>query len=149
MFPAALTLCRTDDERSPFTDPQKHLEFLTDLLSRVDTQKSPEAHVLLLASIANAKLLYGDLEGTKTDIDGAWKILDELTGVDNSVNAAYYGVAAEYYKVRSRPCGTLNDWRMPYVVWASTTMHTDALLAPDKRRLCCLLPQLSALSRMH
>ncbi|KAI0729160.1 hypothetical protein C8Q72DRAFT_830477 [Fomitopsis betulina] len=81
-------------------NPQKHLEFLTDLLSRVDTQKSPEAHVLLLASIANAKLLYGDLEGTKTDIDGAWKILDELTGVDNSVNAAYYGVAAEYYKTK-------------------------------------------------
>ncbi|KAH9919616.1 uncharacterized protein B0H18DRAFT_1027162 [Fomitopsis serialis] len=80
-------------------NPQKHLEFLTDLLSRVDTGKAPEAHVLLLASIAHAKLLYGDLEGTKSDIDGAWKILDELSGVDNSVNAAYYGVAADYYKV--------------------------------------------------
>ena len=49
-----------------------------DLLSRVDTNHSPDAHVLLLASLARAKLLYGDAEGTKTDIDGAWKILDEL-----------------------------------------------------------------------
>ena len=56
---------------------------------------------MLLASIAHAKLVYGDLEGTKTDMDSAWKILDPLDGVEGSVNAAYYGVAADYYKVRS------------------------------------------------
>jgi 26S proteasome regulatory subunit N9 len=55
--------------------------------------------VLLLATIAHAKLLYGDVEGTKTDMDEAWKILDSLEGVENAVNAAYYGVAADYYKV--------------------------------------------------
>jgi 26S proteasome regulatory subunit N9 len=55
--------------------------------------------VLLLATIAHAKLLYGDVEGTKTDMDEAWKILDSLEGVENGVNAAYYGVAADYYKV--------------------------------------------------
>ena len=81
-------------------DPQAHLTFLTSLLSRLPTSASPEAHVLLLASIAHAKLLYGDLEGTKTDMDEAWKVLDQLTGVDNGVNAAYYGVAADYYKVK-------------------------------------------------
>ncbi|KZT00244.1 uncharacterized protein LAESUDRAFT_709155 [Laetiporus sulphureus 93-53] len=81
-------------------NPATHLAFLTDLLTRVDTKKSPEAHVLLLATLAHAKLLYGDLEGTKTDIDGAWKILDELPSVESIVNAAYYGVAADYYKVR-------------------------------------------------
>lgn len=80
-------------------DPQIHLAFLMDLLSRVDTEHSKDAHVLLLASLARAKLLYGDAEGTKKDIDEAWKILDELTGVENMVNAAYYGVAADYYKV--------------------------------------------------
>lgn len=84
---------------SLFTDPQVHLAFLTSLLSRIDTKSSKEAHVLLLASIAHAKLLYGDLEGTKSDMDAAWKILDTLEGVDNSVNAAYYGVGAYYYKV--------------------------------------------------
>ena len=55
--------------------------------------------MLLLATIAHAKLIYGDLEGTKTDMDGAWKVLDALEGVDSGVNAAYYGVAADYYKV--------------------------------------------------
>ena len=51
-------------------------------------------------SIAHAKLLC-DLEGTKSDMDAAWKILDSLEGVDNGVNAAYYGVGADYYKVGS------------------------------------------------
>ena len=32
-------------------------------------------------------------------MDTAWKVLDQLSGVDNAVNAAYYGVAADYYKV--------------------------------------------------
>jgi hypothetical protein len=81
------------------SDPQVHLAFLTSLLSRIDTKTSKEAHVLLLASIAHAKLLYGDLEGTKSDMDSAWKILDTLEGVDNGVNAAYYNVGAHYYKV--------------------------------------------------
>ena len=95
-------------------DPATHLQFLTDLLQRVDTTKSPEAHVLLLAKLAHAKLLYGDNEGTKNDIDAAWKVLDELSGVDPSVNAAYYGVAADYYKVRGptpgqkSPCSRLS-----------------------------------------
>jgi 26S proteasome regulatory subunit N9 len=80
-------------------DPQTHITFLTSLLSRIDIEKHQEAHVLLLATIAHAKLLYGDLEGTKIDMDKAWKVLDQLSGVDNAVNAAYYGVAADYFKV--------------------------------------------------
>jgi len=82
-------------------NPQTHLTFLTALLSRIDVNKSQEAHVLLLATIAHAKLLYGDLEGTKTDMDSAWKVLDQLSGVDNGVNAAYYGLAADYYKAKA------------------------------------------------
>ncbi|CDO68085.1 hypothetical protein BN946_scf184788.g16 [Trametes cinnabarina] len=82
-------------------NPVTHLQFLTDLLERVNIEKSPEAHVLLLSSLAHAKLLYGDHEGTKNDIDAAWKVLDELSSVDPSVNAAYYGVAADYYKSKA------------------------------------------------
>ncbi len=55
--------------------------------------------MLLLATIAHSKLVFGDLEGTKTDMDAAWKVLDTLESVDGGVNAAYYGVAADYYKV--------------------------------------------------
>ncbi|OCH87179.1 PCI-domain-containing protein [Obba rivulosa] len=82
-------------------NPATHITFLTDLLSRVNTEKAPEAHVLLLARLAHAKLLYGDLEGTKADIDKAWSVLDELSGVENSVNAAYYNVAADYHKTKA------------------------------------------------
>ncbi|KAI9509911.1 hypothetical protein F5148DRAFT_977570 [Russula earlei] len=80
-------------------NPGQHLEFLTDLLSRITQDKSPDAHVLVLSTLAHAKLLFGDLEGSKTDIDAAWKILDNLDAVDNAVNGAYYRVAADYYKV--------------------------------------------------
>ena len=34
-------------------------------------------------------------------MDAAWKVLDELSGVDTGVNAAYYSIAADYYKVTS------------------------------------------------
>lgn len=54
---------------------------------------------MVLSTLAHAKLLFGDLDGSKTDIDAAWKILDNLDAVDNSVNGAYYRVAADYYKV--------------------------------------------------
>lgn len=80
-------------------DPQAQLGFLSALLSRIDADKSKEAYVLLLANIAHAKLVYGDLEGTKKDMDAAWKTLDQLEDVDNAVNASYYRVAADYYKV--------------------------------------------------
>lgn len=83
------------------TDPAQHLEFLTDLLSRITKDKSPDGHVLVLSTLSHAKLLFGDLEGSKTDIDAAWKILDNTDAVENSVNGAYYRVAADYYKVRA------------------------------------------------
>lgn len=54
---------------------------------------------MLLATIARAKLIFGDIEGTKADMDAAWKVLDDLSGVDRGVNAAYYSIAADYYKV--------------------------------------------------
>lgn len=83
------------------SDPSDHIGFLSDILSRVDKDKSQEAYVLLLATIARAKLVFGDTEGTKADMDAAWKVLDELSGVDRGVNAAYYSIAADYYKVIS------------------------------------------------
>ncbi|KDQ23615.1 hypothetical protein PLEOSDRAFT_1086107 [Pleurotus ostreatus PC15] len=65
------------------------------------SQSSIEAYVLLLATIAHTKLVFGDLEGTKTDMDAAWDVLDRLDGVENGVRAAYYGVAADYYKAKA------------------------------------------------
>ena len=93
--------------------------------------------MLLLANIAHAKLLYGDLEGTKTDMDTAAKTLDQLEGVENAVNAAYYRVAADYYKVGS----SINATR------TRTLTRSHALAG--KGRLCALLQALAALSRLR
>lgn len=82
-------------------DPQAHLTFLKSLLERIPQDKAPDAHVLLLASLAHAKLLYGDAEGTKTDMDAAWTILDALPTVEARVRAAYYRLAADYYKAKA------------------------------------------------
>lgn len=125
-------------------DPASHLQFLTGLLERVDTSKSPEAHVLLLATLAHAKLLFGDHEGTKNDIDAAWKVLDELSGVDPSVNAAYYEVAADYYKVRGEaPHAT-------YRVMSESPDHGRCRrrrnMRPTTRIRCCIL-RVSTLQR--
>lgn len=47
--------------------------------------------------------MFGDMAGTKVDIDECAKVLDDLDGVEPTVHAAYYGVAADYYKVRTHP----------------------------------------------
>jgi 26S proteasome regulatory subunit N9 len=41
-------------------------------------------------------------------MDAAWKVLDDLSGVDSGVNAAYYSIAADYHKVS--PFGSILMW---------------------------------------
>ncbi|KAF9514396.1 hypothetical protein BS47DRAFT_1343163 [Hydnum rufescens UP504] len=82
-------------------EPNEILTFLISLLSRLSKTDAPEAYVLLLSSLAHAKLLFGDTEGTRVDMEESAKILDELDGVEPSVHAAYYGVAADYYKAKA------------------------------------------------
>jgi hypothetical protein len=79
--------------------------------------------VLLLASIAHAKLLYGDLEGTRLDMDAALKILDTLENVEGGVNAACYGVAADYYKVGF------------FFVFCHASADTDLLVSRPRRSM--------------
>jgi 26S proteasome regulatory subunit N9 len=87
-------------------DPEKHVSFLTSLDSRIPADSAPDAHVLLLASRARAKLVYGDAEGTRSDLEATRKILDESlagapSGVNAQVNAAYWGVSADYHKAKA------------------------------------------------
>lgn len=91
---------------APLSDPNAILTFLTSLLERISKEKSREAWILLVSSIAHTKLIFGDLAGTKVDMDECQKLLDDLDGVEPSVHAAYYEVAADYYKV-SCPLSTL------------------------------------------
>lgn len=44
-------------------------------------------------------MIMGDDEGARVDIEESSKIIDTLDGVETTVHAAYYGVAADYYKV--------------------------------------------------
>lgn len=85
-------------------NPQTQLEFLTSLRPRLskNAQDGP-AGVLLLATIAHAKLMYGDVEGSKTDMDEAFKKLEEVSegpDMEAGVRAACYGVGADYYKAK-------------------------------------------------
>jgi 26S proteasome regulatory subunit N9 len=83
------------------TDPETLLKFLTALSERVPEATSPGAHVLLLASRARARLLFGDTDGARTDLDDAARALDALGSAPPAVNAAYYGVRADLHKARA------------------------------------------------
>jgi 26S proteasome regulatory subunit N9 len=77
------------------------MPFFQSLISRISKTDAPDAYVLLLASLAHAKLLFGDMEGTKTDMDECGKMLDDLDSVAPHVPAAYYSVAADYHKAKA------------------------------------------------
>lgn len=81
------------------SDPARHVQFLVDALAQLPKDDQPQAHARVLSNVAHAKLLYGDLEGTKADLDVCSGLLDSLDGVEQSVHAAYYSVAADFYKV--------------------------------------------------
>ncbi|KZV72320.1 hypothetical protein PENSPDRAFT_663848 [Peniophora sp. CONT] len=82
-------------------NPAAHLSFLTDLLSRVPADKAPEAHVLLLSTLAHAKLSFGAPEDCRSDLTAAQTVLDALPSAAPSVSATYYRVAADYHKARA------------------------------------------------
>ncbi|CAE6421184.1 putative 26S proteasome regulatory subunit rpn9 OS=Schizosaccharomyces pombe (strain 972 / ATCC 24843) GN=rpn9 PE=3 SV=1 [Rhizoctonia solani AG-1 IB] len=82
-------------------DPNAILTFLSSLLERISKEKSREAWIMLVSSIAHTKLIFGDLAGTKVDTDECQKLLDDLDGVEPSVHAAYYEVAADYHKAKA------------------------------------------------
>lgn len=67
-------------------------------------------------------------------MDKALKVLDTLENVDNGVNAEYYSVAADYYKVR--------------LVHLIIQFQAIDLLV-GKGRICSILQELTALSRMR
>jgi 26S proteasome regulatory subunit N9 len=50
---------------------------------------------------AHFKLLLGDLAGTKDAMDKCGKIVEAMDAVDRGVNASFYRVSGDYYKVNS------------------------------------------------
>ncbi|WWD16129.1 hypothetical protein CI109_100554 [Kwoniella shandongensis] len=101
-----------------YTEPELTLKFLQSLHSRLvspypvpPTDDQPgvpappppaaSAFALSLSSIAYAQLLLGDLPACKVSLDECEKLLSEQDSVDTVVNAGYYGVAGDYYKVKA------------------------------------------------
>lgn len=72
-------------------------------------------------------------------MDAAWDVLDRLDGVENGVRAAYYGVAADYYKVRLRnPHATfLNGAHRPRLNTPPTTATPFFTSHASTQRLTC------------
>ncbi|WRT67337.1 uncharacterized protein IL334_004307 [Kwoniella shivajii] len=101
-----------------YSEPELTLKFLESLHSRLlspypvpateDNPGSPappppaaSAYALSLSSIAYAQLLLGDLTATKKSLDECENLLNEQDTVETSVNAGYYGVAGDYFKVKA------------------------------------------------
>ncbi|WVQ78556.1 hypothetical protein IAT38_000642 [Cryptococcus sp. DSM 104549] len=101
-----------------YTEPDLTLKFLQSVHSRLtspypvpatdDTLGTPappppaaSAYALSLSSIAYAQLLLADLPSCKTTLDECEALLAEQDGVEAVVNAGYYGVAGDYYKVKA------------------------------------------------
>ena len=99
-------------------EPNLTLQFLQSLHSRLQSpypvpatddspgtpapgRPIPEAYVLSLSSIAYAQLLLGDLLSCKTSLDECEALLTDQDSVEPVVNAGYYGVAGDYFKVKA------------------------------------------------
>ena len=91
----------------------------------------PQAHALVLVTLAHAKLLFSDTLGSRADLEEAGKLLEGVDGVDRSVSAAFYEVKADYHKVSEAPFNS------------SRAVLSCVCLA--ERRICTLLSPFFAL----
>lgn len=78
-------------------------EFLTKLAGKTTDSNAvtQEAHLLAVSEVALLKLRSGKLDECKAQLAEAKKLLDNLTGVDSAVYAAFYFASAEYSKRKS------------------------------------------------
>ncbi|KAI8830850.1 hypothetical protein BC829DRAFT_426506 [Chytridium lagenaria] len=87
-----------------YTIPEsaKSIEFVAAQITRLkDKPEYKDAYTLAITTEAQLKLSAGDLVGAKADIDQAEKLLDEMPGTEPVINASFYKVAADYYKVKA------------------------------------------------
>lgn len=82
-------------------DPKKSLDFLSSRAAKLaEKADAKDAYVLASMETAHYRLVVGDYDGCKKTMDECEKVLDELQGVDPIMNASFYRVSADYYKVR-------------------------------------------------
>jgi hypothetical protein len=72
---------------------------MTGLAEKVNTPATQDAYVFALVEAAALKLILGQTDTVRKDLDAATKILDTFDSVDSVIHAAFYRVNADYYSV--------------------------------------------------
>ena len=80
-------------------DTNEAKEFMTNIAEKVNTPATRDAYVYALVETASLKLLIGERETVRKDLDAANKILDSFDSIDKVIHAAFYRVNADYYSV--------------------------------------------------
>ncbi|KAI8579184.1 hypothetical protein K450DRAFT_243163 [Umbelopsis ramanniana AG] len=84
-----------------FTELQDSVNFLSEIITKVDTPETKDAYVYAVMEAAYFKLLMGQTEETKKAIDECEKILDQFDSVETVIYASFYRVSAEYFKAEA------------------------------------------------
>jgi 26S proteasome regulatory subunit N9 len=81
-------------------DQKQALTFLLEHEEKMKGDKNAQdAYALVKMETAHYKLATGDIDGCKLAIQESEVILDQLPGVHTSINATFYRVSADYYKI--------------------------------------------------
>ncbi|KAI8368805.1 hypothetical protein EDC96DRAFT_504424 [Choanephora cucurbitarum] len=84
-----------------FSDANESVNFLNEIIAKVDTPETKDVYVLALMESAQFKLRLNQTEQVKKAIEDSEKILDGFDSVDTIIYASFYRVSAEYYKVKA------------------------------------------------
>lgn len=80
---------------------QDSVNFLSDIITKVDTPETKDAYVYAVMETAYFRLLMGQPEETKKGIDECEKILDQFDSVETVIYASFYRVSSEYFKAEA------------------------------------------------
>ncbi|KAI9262370.1 hypothetical protein BDA99DRAFT_438760 [Phascolomyces articulosus] len=80
---------------------QDSVNFLNDIITKVDTEDTKDVYVLALMEAAHFKLLLNQYDDVKKAIEESDKILEQFDSVETVIYASFYRVSAEYYKAKA------------------------------------------------
>lgn len=82
-------------------DLQESVNFLNEIVKKVDEPETKDVYVLAVMESAYFKLKLNQEEEVKKAIEESEKILDTFDSVEPSIYASYYRVSSEYYKAKA------------------------------------------------
>ncbi|GAA5804297.1 hypothetical protein EDC94DRAFT_602097 [Helicostylum pulchrum] len=84
-----------------FQDLQESVDFLSEIIKKVDTPETKDVYVLAVMESADFKLKLNQADEVKKAIDESEKILDSFDSVEPVIYASFYRISAEYYKAKA------------------------------------------------